>query len=60
MDTVSRPAAVSVTRWGDLPAERKLPGVILRVLVDGQHAGAIGRDGKTWLRRPSPPRAGQA
>ena len=28
--------------WGELPAERKMPGVF-RVLVGGQHAGAIER-----------------
>ena len=41
------PAPVSVSRWGDLPAERKMPGV-LRVLVAGQHAGAIEHVGGTW------------
>lgn len=35
-----RAASVSVRCWGELPGERKLPGV-LRVLVDGQHAGAV-------------------
>lgn len=38
---------VSVSVWGELPAERKLPGT-LRVLVDGQHAGAVERQGGSW------------
>jgi len=40
------PAPVAVTCWGELPAERPLPGV-LRVLVGGQHAGAAERAGGT-------------
>jgi hypothetical protein len=46
---VSAPAAALayVSCWGELRSERKLPGV-LRVLVDGQHAGAFWREGSTW------------
>jgi hypothetical protein len=44
---VSGPAPVAVTCWGELRGEKKLPWV-LRVLVDGQHAGAIERDGTVW------------
>jgi hypothetical protein len=44
---VRAPEPVSVTCWGELRAEKKLPGV-LRVLVGGQHAGAIMRDGAVW------------
>jgi hypothetical protein len=40
------PAAVSC--WGELRAERRLPGV-LRVLVDGQHAGAVEYRGSAWV-----------
>ena len=42
--SVSKP--VSVSSWGELRGERKVPGV-LRVLVAGQHVGAIecGEDG---------------
>lgn len=43
----SQGAPVSVTCWGELPAERKMPGA-LRVLVGGQHAGAVERRGATW------------
>jgi hypothetical protein len=47
-DTIPRaPKPVSVNCWGELRAEKKIPGV-LRVLVDGQHAGAIMRDGAVW------------
>ncbi|HUY46480.1 MAG TPA: hypothetical protein VMV92_12220 [Streptosporangiaceae bacterium] len=42
------PAPVAVTCWGELRAERRLPGV-LRVLVAGQHAGAAERAGDTWM-----------
>jgi hypothetical protein len=38
---------VSVSAWGELPGHRKLPGV-LQILVGGQHAGAIERDGDVW------------
>ena len=41
------PAPASVTVWGELPTERKMPGV-LRVLVGGQHAGAIERAAASW------------
>jgi hypothetical protein len=40
-------ASVSVSAWGELPAERKLPGA-LRVLVDGQSAGGTERTGDAW------------
>jgi hypothetical protein len=42
------PAHISVTAWGELPAERKLPGC-LRVLVAGQSAGGAERAGQSWL-----------
>ena len=38
---------VSVTAWGELRGERKLPGV-LRVLVAGQSAGGAERAGESW------------
>jgi hypothetical protein len=41
------PAPVTVTAWGELPAERKLPGA-LRVLVGGQAAGGAERHEDTW------------
>jgi hypothetical protein len=44
----TRPEPVSVTAWGELPAERKLPGC-LRVLVAGQAAGGAERAGQSWL-----------
>jgi hypothetical protein len=48
-DTTARSAApVSVTVWGELRGERKLPGAPLRVLVDGQSAGGAERHGDTW------------
>ena len=40
-------ALVSVSAWGELPAERTLPGC-LRVLVAGQSAGGVERIGQTW------------
>ena len=46
MTGITAPAAV--TCWGDLPGERKLPGV-LRVLVDGQHAGAVEYRAGAWV-----------
>jgi hypothetical protein len=47
---VTGPAALArVTVWGELPAERRLPGV-LRVLVAGQHAGAVQHDvDRGWI-----------
>jgi hypothetical protein len=39
---------VTVTRWGELRGERKRPGTVLRVLVAGQSAGALARDGDGW------------
>jgi len=56
---VTAPAAVTVTCWGELRGEKKLRGV-LRVLADGQQAGAIERAGDGWvaqvhgLRRSQP------
>lgn len=41
-------APVSVTVWGELAAERKLPGTVLRVLVAGQSAGGVERTGASW------------
>lgn len=46
--TAVPPAPVTVSRWGELPAGRKLPGTVLRVLVGGQHAGAAEHDGIAW------------
>jgi hypothetical protein len=45
---MTAPAPVSITAWGELRAERNLPGC-LRVLVGGQAAGGAERlaDG-TW------------
>jgi hypothetical protein len=40
-------APARVSCWGELLFEKKLPGV-LRVLVDGQHAGAFWQEGATW------------
>lgn len=45
MTAPAAPARVSC--WGELRAERSLPGV-LRVLVDGQHAGAVEHRGGSW------------
>jgi hypothetical protein len=49
---VTAPAAAParVSCWGELRAERRLPGV-LRVLVDGQHARALWREGAAWHAR---------
>jgi hypothetical protein len=53
------PKPVSVSCWGELPAERKVTGVF-RILVAGQHAGAFQRVGSGWeaqihgLRRTEP------
>lgn len=45
---MTAPAQVSVSRWGDLPNERPIPGA-LRVLVAGQAAGGAQRtDSGTW------------
>jgi hypothetical protein len=46
-DKIPHQAPVRVSCWGELRGEKKLPGV-LRVLVDGQTAGAIERDGAMW------------
>lgn len=43
---MSAPVAVAV--WRDLPGARKVPAGILAVLVAGQYAGAIARDGQVW------------
>ena len=48
--TAPAAAPARVSCWGELPAERRLPGV-LRVLVDGQHAGAIWREDNMWHAR---------
>lgn len=40
---MTAPVPARVTVWGELRGEKRLPGV-LRVLVGGQHAGAIFRD----------------
>jgi hypothetical protein len=45
----SEATPVSVTVWGELPAERKLPGRVLRVLVGGQSAGGAERVGDVWV-----------
>jgi hypothetical protein len=45
---VTAPEPVYVSRWGELTGERKVGGVVLRVLVGGQHAGAIAPDGDRW------------
>lgn len=49
---MSAPEPVSVSVWGELRGERKLPGrrlaPVLRVLVAGQHAGAMEWDGRVW------------
>ena len=42
-----RPASVRVSKWGELPAERTLPGCV-RVIVDGQSAGGAERAGDVW------------
>jgi hypothetical protein len=46
------PAPVQVSVWGELRGERRLPGrrmaPVLRVLVAGQHAGAMEWDGHQW------------
>jgi hypothetical protein len=58
---VSAPEAVSVTVWGELRAEKRIPGA-LRVLVGGQHAGAIAHGDGAWtaqahgLRQSQPTR----
>jgi hypothetical protein len=45
---MSTPEPVSVTRWGELRGERTARGVVLRVLVGGQHAGSFAPDGDRW------------
>jgi hypothetical protein len=48
IDTTAEP--VSVTVWGELPAERTLPGTVLRVLVGGQSAGGASRhESGVWV-----------
>ena len=44
---MTAPAPVRVTAWGELRAERNLPGA-LRVLVGGQSAGGAERAGDAW------------
>lgn len=50
-------APVSVTVWGELRGERKLPGTVLRVLVAGQSAGGVelvdGAWRATWYAAPT-------
>jgi len=48
-DTMNNPAPVSVTVWGELRGDRKLPGVVLHVLVAAQSAGVVERSGDTWV-----------
>jgi hypothetical protein len=45
---MTAPAAVSVSRWGELRGDRTLPGDVLRVLVAGQAAGGAERRGDAW------------
>jgi hypothetical protein len=49
---MSAPEPVSVSVRGELRGERKLPGrrlaPVLRILVAGQHAGAMEWDGRVW------------
>lgn len=58
---MSVPEPVSVTVWGELRAEKRIPGA-LRVLVGGQHAGAIAHGDGSWtaqahgLRQSQPTR----
>jgi hypothetical protein len=47
MTNATSPAPVSVTAWGELAAERKIPGA-LPVLVAGQSAGGVERVGSAW------------
>src|SRR5262245_599395 len=44
---MSAPEPVRGSCWGELRGEKKIPG-LLRVLVGGQHTGAITRDGAVW------------
>jgi len=50
---------VSVSCWGELPGAKKIPGAF-RVLVGGQHVGAVRRGESGWiaevhgLRRTAP------
>ena len=46
--TATPATPVSVTVWGELPGERKLPGSPLRVLVAGQSAGGAERNAEGW------------
>jgi hypothetical protein len=39
---------VSVSCWGELRGEKKIPGAF-RVLVGGQHAGAVHREESGWI-----------
>lgn len=49
MPYTTNPAPITVTAWGELPAERALPGA-LRVLVGGQAAGGAERhDSGVWV-----------
>src|SRR5580698_6575500 len=54
-NSTSTPPAVSVSRYGELRGDPKRgAGRVLRVCVDGQHAGFIERDGQVWraIRQP--------
>lgn len=53
-------APAQVSAWGELPGEKNAPG-LLRVLVAGQHAGALSRDDAGgWIAEWHPaPRPGQ-
>lgn len=44
---MTAPAPVRVSAWGELKAERSIPGA-LRVLVGGQAAGGAERAGDGW------------
>jgi hypothetical protein len=51
----ARPAAlVTVTCWGELRGERPVAGLVLRVLVGGEHAGMIERASDGWSAYCSP------
>ena len=47
---MSAPELVAVRAWGELLGEKNLPGV-LRVLVGGQSAGGVQRDGNEWTAK---------
>jgi hypothetical protein len=47
-------ASATVTRWGELRGEHHVPGVVLRVLVAGEHAGMIEHSSDGWAAYCSP------